>query len=427
MLLTLDSDLKAAAATALQQCGCVYIVGLNEIRRQTGERWERLKEMIWTRLDNLLRQKLGPTDFFIRVNDVAFLVSMPSVKREEAEIFCLRVAHELHTGLLGPCEAANLEVSRTIRFYDNTIETAPVDRAERGLPGAAGEAIENPPAPEPAHPVLDNGGDNRIHDIEVCYRFMPIWDAQKEAVASYRCLSLFDPALVESLGFDQRAKFELAATMMRLRYGTGMLSQRLAVAAKFLLWLPVSYEMLSSPGARMEISALCRGLTAELRNYIVFEISDLPYGVPQSRLSDLIGALRPYCRGVVACLPARIANYGAYLGVGLQAIGLSLLAGMASGTEMESEMFKLCAAARRQHIMCFVFDIPTEELLRAARALGVNMMSGPLIGSPLEAPAPVRRLLAKDIPRIVRATTVQRKEHFSYANGNATGGASPRV
>ncbi len=249
-------------------------------------------------------------------------------------------------------------------------------------------------------PQIGSGRGSSIQNLEVCHRFMPIWDARKQAVASYRCLSLFDQAQAENFGPEERTRFDLAAAVLRIEQCTATLSQGLESGGKFLLWIPISYDMLAAPAARTRISAVCRGLNVELRSYLVFEISDLPYGVPQSRLFDLTGALKPYCRGIVAQLPARIANYSAYLGAGLQAIGLSLLAGGVSGTEMESEMFKLCAAAKRQHIMSFVFDIPSEELLQAARQLGVNFLSSPLIGLPLETPAPARRLFARDISKL---------------------------
>ncbi len=92
MLHTLDQELNVAASAALQQRGCVYLIGLNAIESQIGRRWDRLKEMVWTRLDNLLRQQLGPTDFHVRINELAYLVSMPSVEQQEAEVFCLRIA-----------------------------------------------------------------------------------------------------------------------------------------------------------------------------------------------------------------------------------------------------------------------------------------------------------------------------------------------
>jgi hypothetical protein len=390
-----DQGLSLATFVALQQRGCVYVIGLGEIKNQFGVRWDRRKEMVWTRLDNLLRQKLGPTDLYVRINDLSYLVSLPSARQEEAEVVCLRIAHDLHAGLLGDCRPADLQVSRITRFHEDTIETVPVGAADdlSFLP----EDDAGPPGEDLPLPPTGWRRSNEIEYPEVDYRFVPIWDARKEVVSSYRCAPQFDSFLASHLPAVERAKFDLAVILMSIRHCAEMLSPRRRVGGKFMVWIPVPFDVLCAPLARTEISALCRNLASGLRPYVVFEIADLPYGVPQSRLLELTGALKPFCRGVVAHLPARIANYGAYLGVGLQAIGLSLSARGAGGTDMESEIFKLCAAARRQNIMCFVFDVPGEEVLQSARALGVNLFSGSLIGAPLEAPAPARRLRARDI------------------------------
>jgi hypothetical protein len=100
---------------------------------------------------------------------------------------------------------------------------------------------------------------------------------------------------------------------------------------------------------------------------------------------------------VAAQLPARIANYGAYLGVGLRAIGLSLGSFRKNGTEMGSELIRLSEAAKKQRVMSFAFDVPTGESLVWARNLGINLLSGSAIGSALGAPAQVKRLPMRDI------------------------------
>jgi len=229
------------------------------------------------------------------------------------------------------------------------------------------------------------------------HKFVPIWDGPKEAITTYRCISSVDREVSDNIGIDARFKFELGVTVSRIRHATQILTERLSIGERFLLWIPISYELISSPVGRMEITKVCRGLSAELRPYLIFEISDLPYGVPQSRMSDLVGSLRPFCRGVAAQLPARIANYGAYFGVGLQAIGLSLSAAATAGTEMGSEIFKLTVAAKKQNIKTFVLDVPNCELMLSARDLGVNLISSALIGAPLDTPATVKRLFARDI------------------------------
>jgi len=102
-------------------------------------------------------------------------------------------------------------------------------------------------------------------------------------------------------------------------------------------------------------------------------------------------------------LPARTANYGAYLGAGLQAIGLSFAA--STGEEMLSETFKLGIAAQRQHVMSFLLDVPNEELLLSARDRGITLLSSPLIGGAAAQPGPVKRLTLDAICKLAASRT----------------------
>jgi hypothetical protein len=222
------------------------------------------------------------------------------------------------------------------------------------------------------------------------HSFSPVWDAQKEAVTTYRIMACSSHAAPE--GLDVRAKFELALSLSRINEGARRLTAHLAQGVRFMMWLPLPFDVLSSAVGRMEIAGACRNLCAELRPYLIFEITDLPHGVPQSRLTELAGSLRPFCRIVAAQMPIGTINYSAYLGAGLNAVGLSAIGGAAA--EMGAEILRLSHAVRKQQIMTFVLDLPSRELLQASRALGVHLLSSPLIGHPMADPAPVHRLCA---------------------------------
>ena len=101
-------------------------------------------------------------------------------------------------------------------------------------------------------------------------------------------------------------------------------------------------------------------------------------------------------------MPARISSHGIYQGAGLKAIGLSLTANGAAATEMNSEVFKLATAAKRLHILSFVSDAGTEDAVSWARSQGVNYISGPIIGLPLDEPVCVHRLTIAEMCASVR-------------------------
>jgi hypothetical protein len=154
----------------------------------------------------------------------------------------------------------------------------------------------------------------------------------------------------------------------------------------------------------MEIAGVCRNLSSNLRPYLIFEIVELPQGVPQSRLSELAGSLRPFCRIVAAQIPLHTANCSVYLGAGLQAIGISVADN--GSAEMGNEIIRLSHALKKQQIMTYVLDVPRKEILQAARALGIHLLSSPLIGGPVADPAPISRLSADNVFRVASASRV---------------------
>ncbi|HEX4301587.1 MAG TPA: hypothetical protein VHZ78_02250 [Rhizomicrobium sp.] len=388
----LKPELNVVASPALLERGCVNIIKLDEIKREAGPRWEKLRGSVSAHLEALLRQKLGSSDFFVQVDDTAFLVSMPSSSAEMSQIFCLRIAHELHTSMLGPCALGQLRLAKAVRVQDDEILSADIEGTELArLAIAAGLAG----IPESARLAARRAAPRPSQAPEFLHRYVPLWDAQREALSTWRCVTDAPAAGAGSSG--NSAKQELAATLSRIRHAAHTLTEHMKAGERFLVSIPVSYDTLTSPAGRMDIVAICRGLASALRPYLIFEIGELPYGVPQSRLSELVCALKPFCRAVAGLLPARISSYAAYQSAGLNAIGVSLVAGGAGTTDMSSEIFKLCIAAKRLHILSFVLDAVTQDAIRVARDQGANLISSPLIGSAAASPLSVRRLSARDV------------------------------
>jgi hypothetical protein len=380
---------RIAASDELLQRGCVNLIGLEEIKNQVGPRWEKLRTSVFAKLENLLHHKLSSTDFYTQLDDLSFLVSMPSATPEESRIFCLRVAHELHVSLLGSCDIGKLRLSSVTGAQEDIFARAPIAGPQLTALARTARLNEEGGRATPERKAALNSANPVF-----CHKFKPIWDAQQEAVTTYRCVS-DQPDVSDDAGPNVRAKLDLAITVSRIAKATEVLGKHLAADQKFLMWIPIAFDVLTSPIGRMEITGVCRNLSSDLRPYLIFEVSDLPLGVPQSRLSELAGSLRSFCRGVAAQLPARLPNYGAYLEAGLQAIGLSFSG--SGAMDLDSELFKLSVAAKRQRIKSFVFDVPHHDLLLSSRALGINLLSSPLVGDALGAPMRVRRLLMQDM------------------------------
>jgi hypothetical protein len=389
-------ELKFVASPALLERGCVIVIGLESIRDEAGARWDKMRNAIYLNLESLLRQKLGGTDYFSQLDELSFLVSMPSLSSDEAQILCVSAAHDLHKNLLGHCDIAQLRIARATRLDGDSLKCESTEGAMLArIVSRAGLKVTG--RTDGDYPPLDRHADPPVSDVLPVHRFAPLWDVQNEAITTYRCVTVAEASLFETIQPHASFKSELTDLVARLRFATDTLARHLASGRKYLLSLPISYELLGSPVARMEITSLFRNLPSAMRPYLQFEIGEMPYGVPQSRLSELVGSLRPFCRGVTAYLPARIPSYAAYQGAGLSAIGLSLSCGVPANTDMSSEVLKLAAAAQRLHLKSFVLDVPNCDMLLSAHRLKVNAMSGHMIGKAAPMPEPVRRLPLTEI------------------------------
>lgn len=372
----LQSEWKAAASPAAVAAGHVNLIDLAGIKAASGERWERARGGIYARLEGLIGQSLGPTDSFARIDDTTFLIAMPESSPEHTLMSCLRIAQDLQERMLGAVGGHQVQVARAVSVQNDVLNSEIVTEAM--LPVAARNA----------------GGKNRqgqpARSATALNRFAPIWDAVHQVVTAFSCTpdrSQFAPEETET------GEMLLA----RLQHATAILAERLQREQKFLLCLSLPYDQLGSPVVRMEMSALFRSLPAALRPYLQLEISDLPEGVPESRLGELIAVLRPFCRSVAIHLPGNVLSYGTYHIAGLQGIGISLSPDRAGIPDPLAEIAKLSNAAKRLRIRSFVTDLQNPELLDFAVENGICAVSGQLIGEPKPNPDQARRLSLDEI------------------------------
>jgi hypothetical protein len=393
-------EIKAAATPALLARGSVHVIGLEPLREQAGARWDKIQTGVHGRLEAMLRQQLGPSDFFAPLNDVAYLVTMPSADREDAEVSCLRIAFDLYTSYLGQCDVGGLQVYRAAEGEGDVIrlDSIPRDRigaiaARAGIP----DAVHTPRGQRPVLEVRAAPDERALSEFEP--QFLPIWDTKNGAVTSYACVPHHlafangTPVMLHDLEARERTKVELIC----LRQGVAALIRHLERGERFLMTLRVAFDTLSSPIARMEFAGICRDLPSDLRQYLLFELVAVPEGVPQGRLADLMTSLRPYAKALRVQIPAGCHNYFPYQGLALQAIGLDLARLKTSGKDVPAEIMRLSAAARRLAFATFLEGVSDLAALKTARESGAQFLSGELIGGSLPEPRPMTRLSWRDV------------------------------
>jgi hypothetical protein len=132
----------------------------------------------------------------------------------------------------------------------------------------------------------------------------------------------------------------------------------------------------------MEIAAVCRSLPAELRPFLVFKIAEVPQGVPQSRMSDHVCALRPFCRSVTVDLVAGHLDQANWQSAGHHALGLRL-SPLTSHMQALEDIARLAAIAKRNALSSVVVGAERIDLVDCARDAGIHYISGLVIGPSL--------------------------------------------
>lgn len=385
-----------SSAKLVKDHGSANVLSLEGFRRAAGDQWMKLREKVGIRLDELLRQQLGPSDFFLALDEMNRLIFTPSLPRQDGLISCLRIAYDLNSELLGRCRADQLTVQPAVAVRDDLIEVDTIareqvlelaSRAELSL--AQDDVAEHGSALR----LSEHHGDGVLQVV-----FAPVWDALHQVIRAYSCQPAI-PAMAFGPENPQQYIHEMTqVTLDLLKLSAAQLRQLLQHGERVLLSVPVSYLVINNPVARMKLLAECRALDAELRPYLVFSVKDLPPGIPQSRVAEVVTILQAFCGGITVRAPLRSGQrLAAFRNAGVRGLGISLK-GLAP-EEYEREIGILTAEAKRAGVPSFVTSINDTVALHLALARGVQWLCGTAIAPAVAVPGPLKSLSREQLLR----------------------------
>jgi hypothetical protein len=328
------------------------------------------------------------------LNEGAYLVIMPGSESENAEATCLRAAYELSSSYLGEGALDSIFLYRATRAdgVSISIERIATERLT-SIAELAGISATNRSSASDASPL----------NLEL--EFQPVWDTHHEAIMLYICrprkLTLRStPSAVLTLNdltANYRAKMEVAC----LNQGVAALAKHLERDERFLMVFQIGYATLNSHTARVEFTSACRALPSDFRPYLAFQLIDVPRGVPNSRLSDLVTAIRPYAKALMLEVPDFCDTYDDYTGIGLQTIGMNLARSKLDRKEQAEGLSNLAGFANRLSLSTFLAGVSDGATLLRARQAKIRFMTGPAVAPSLLAPNPVRRWQWSDVMQSV--------------------------
>jgi hypothetical protein len=415
----LNPMLAAAASPAFLAKGCVNVVELDALKENAGERWPRIRDGVYARLESLLRSKLGPNDLFIRLGDTAYLVTMPTTDADDVSAICTRVAFDLHTSFLGECGLTQIHVDAVVGGEDDALilkrlppSTVAVlaervgisdmlagqDGAPNGRPHESGQGHghanghahhHGATGPKPA------AGPAPSETVEVEHHFVPVWSVPNAAVTTFGC----EPKAIRIAGRPVNVATSVLESKERLFIEMSVLQRSIAQLAyaqksghRFLLNLPLSFDVFGSPAGRMEVLSAFREMSRDYRALINFVISNVPLGVGQTALANMVTALNPFGRGVAATIHPQTRTFTGYQGIGLKAVGYNLTEFPARGAFGSEDAERLSQFARRNTLGTFLYGVHDKNTLKFAQDAGIQYLCGPAVAPSTDEPRGMWRL-----------------------------------
>jgi hypothetical protein len=402
-------DIQAASSPALLQRGCVHVIGLEPLRDRAGPRWQKMRSAVYARLEMILQQRLGPTDFFLPLDDVTYLVTMPGTESEDARIACLRATYDLYVSYLGQCEIDSIRLYDAKQADGNSIAVERIATEHlRTLAQRAGISEDSGKSLARTSTGQRQDSGNRT-TIDVAVHFLPVWDAHNEAITLYICapsrLALKSDPLVELTLGDLKPQARAEVEISCLQQGVAALTEHLKRGERFMMAFQVCYDTLSSHIGRVQFTDAFRELPSEFRQYLIIQLTEVPSGVPHSRLSDLVIAVKPYAKAVMSEIPDFWRNHADYGGLGLQAIGMNFDQSRLTRQQKADALGKMIASAKQLGLSTFLTGVSDLTTLCSARQGKVHFVEGPAIASPLHEPRPMTRLRWSDVMQSVGSDT----------------------
>lgn len=148
----------------------------------------------------------------------------------------------------------------------------------------------------------------------------------------------------------------------------------------------------------LAVHAHFKTLPESAKQLLVIEICDCPDGMPQSRMIDLVNAVRPFCRAVIARVSGDAPPVARWKSAGLSGVAILVEGTNDKGGKAEMlRLSKIADAAAGSRTIITAHGLRKRESVLAAWASGFTHVSGQVVTDQAKTDERPVRLSAVDI------------------------------
>lgn len=382
--------------STLVEAGRIHMVGFDSLREELGDRWETVRERVFTFTEKKLQAHLTPYDVFFRYGEEEFLVVFANMSNESAQLLVGKVVEEVYQFILGSPDTSKIIIKSAVQQVDGELLFKDINLAE-----ALSDATPKAPEGKYQGSVLIDRDDLPDDDIKapvqqpVKFIYRPIWDVQRKTITTYRCIpTRMMSASYLSEGYnvlgvvegpESFADLDIAA----LRSAAQTLSKVMDYGFVFACHITIHYETISRSDLRRAYIDAVTKLPAMLRRFFIVELVHLPIGVPAVRIAEFASFLSSLFRAITCRIPLETKSLQAYTNCNLFGVGIDLMDVRKSESDLMKKIDHLAGLASTARMRTYLLNVNSTSLAIAAAAAGINYLSGKEIGETRKIPGKV--------------------------------------
>ncbi len=338
-------------------------INMERLQKAAGATWPAMRNRVFLATRSMIERRVAEDDLIIPCA-TGYLVIYAALSGKLAEKTTARIRDEMERFFLGDEELAALNVEAfseqlSLAEFEAALAGSDIEFIDDGLPQEPTEA----PMPGPGAP---------FHRLE----YRAVWDARKEAAASYFVVPrsdsetpVFKPDKPEArLEFDLDVLETAALALERLMEA----GSRCAIIA------PVGFASAAMARARSQYVTAFSRLPEALRPLIWLRLEDAPASAPASIMAETGRILR----GQTSHL---------FVDAGLDALSLKIQAEAGGrfvgstlsptlGAVPRADLDRIVALARRSGVTPYLDGVHRHEDLRPTLDAGISLIAGRSIG-----------------------------------------------
>lgn len=258
----------------------LQIINFDDVRHAYGNKWPDVRFRVIDTSIDFLKNRLTPEDLLIPCGN-GFIVVFGSVEGATAEIAGLQLARSLSNFFAGEDGFEHFR----FRCKHQTLEVAGIANLVRAL-GAV----------EPAEPIHGTFAYDETDTTEICFKFLPLWDAKHEAISTYvtRAFDMRGNPLDDDEN-DSPGSFSgrghLVRDLATIQTSVSALNRLLKRGDQAIVAITLHATTLADTRQLREVLQALEAIDHRMRRYLMIILGDVVHGFPRYHLDKHVRLL----------------------------------------------------------------------------------------------------------------------------------------